>query len=702
MLLARLLRPVSVVLLLFILASMPEKCCAGGGPRNVLVVANSLSETSRRIAYYYQQARSIPGKNMLFIPCPLTETISADVCEEKVRKPIYECLAKSSLSDIDYIVVCKGFPLTADYRDPSGPYSITSILTCIGDPTLKETIDNPYGPRMLWSGLWGPGPETYWSSKKSFLPFKIYNVTRLDAFTLDDVFHMIDGASQPAQNGTFLLDKAAGMTGINGTANDRLGPGSDSAYSKLIAKGATVILDGTSAFQSNVSGLIGYFSWGSNDYFYTYDRYMSNRFLPGSIGDTYYSFSARTFTDPGITNRGSLIADLFRNGLCGGSGYVSEPYISTATFPNILFDRYIKGYNMAESFFASTNMLFWKSTVAGDPLMAPFATPPTVQLVGLDATLTGKSAKLEASASDASGIAKVEFYVDDTLVGTATSAPYRIFFDSTGFMVGDHSIEAIAYENSPVYTQGRVQSKAAILNDMSSLTKISQAFAYPDGQRVRLTSKEVTAAGGAVGDGFYIEDADRSAGIMVKSLDSVTEGSNVNVEGTMATIGGERVLTNPIVSLSTDLRSTGAHVKPVGMRSIAMGGCYNGKWMAGRGLQTNGLLVKIWGVVTSVGNGWFTIDDGSRRQSITGIRGVKIYIGTGTCPQLSSWIAVTGVCGSEAVGTDITPIMRTRRDSDIVVYKSQAPLPPVQGNPTLHPRMRPALPPIVLPPPPLS
>ncbi len=53
-------------------------------------------------------------------------------------------------------------------------------------------------------------------------------------------------------------------------------------------------------------------------------------------------------------------------------------------------------------------------------------TPPAVALTspGNGATLSGRSATLKASASDASGIASVEFYAGSTLLARDTSAPY--------------------------------------------------------------------------------------------------------------------------------------------------------------------------------------------------------------------------------------------------------------------------------------
>ncbi|WP_375764765.1 Ig-like domain-containing protein [Archangium gephyra] len=52
---------------------------------------------------------------------------------------------------------------------------------------------------------------------------------------------------------------------------------------------------------------------------------------------------------------------------------------------------------------------------------------------------------LTATATDDDGVAKVEFYVDGTLLGTDTTAPYSLSWDSTTLADGAHSISAKAY-----------------------------------------------------------------------------------------------------------------------------------------------------------------------------------------------------------------------------------------------------------------
>ncbi len=658
---------------LALLVALPTVVCAGGGPRNVLLVANQLSEVSLRIASYYEQARGLPQKNVFLISCPTDEFVSREVCESQIREPISRRLQEPDMAEIDYIVITKGIPVAADYGNTSGPYSVSSILTCVALPNSSIPLINPYGPIASSDG--SPAPEIAWSSKHLFRGRKFYNVTRLDAFAEQDVMRMIDGAVRPARSGKFLLDKRTGYSGAYLKADERLGTGPESAYSVLVSANQIVECDNTTEFISGRTDLIGYFSWGNNDCGYSYEKFIGNQFVAGSIADTYCSTSARTFIKPASSNCRTLIADLFPQGVCGAVGYVSEPFIYGATYPNILFDRYIKGYNMAESFFAACPQLFWKSVIIGDPLMAPFATPPSVRILGLNTPISGTAAKLRAQASDASGIDKVDFYIDDVLVGTARTAPYEVSVDTTQFAVGIHFAEAIAYEDSPVHTQSRSRGVVEIVDCISELECCSEAMDYPDGKLVTLTGKIVTAATGTVRPGFYVVDSDRSCGIYIMSDALAQEGSIVDVIGTVTTVDGERA----ILPVTTPIVRTAASppLRPLAIRVADIGGCAVGESTPTIGnckvTRNVGLLVRTWGRVITSGDSWFYIDDGSRVRDCRGNCGVKV-LARGKWP-VGSFVAVTGISSSETVSEEsgvFVPVIRARYSSDVTFVEDSS------------------------------
>jgi len=666
----RLFRSASVPLLILFAAA--GSSWAGGGPRNVAVVININSPESREIGLYYQQARGIPDSNICYISCPTQEVVTGQVCETRIREPIRQFLLRPNVAGkIDYIVLTKGVPLSADYGRPSsnGVYSVASILTAADHPQIQDLFVFPYGP--IAAAKWtSAAPETAWShslrfvDKNTGLPYHFYLVTRLDAYTVDQVKSMIYRGCHPALDGIFALDKVA-ATGVYNQgeyryANLRLGTPLASAYDNLVRKGFEVRFDGGTEFLSNLRGVMGYFSWANHDAGYTFSKYMSNVFVPGSIADTYWSFSGSTFSDPHTTNRTPLIADLFGSGLCGAGAYVSEPNVSTATLPNYLFDRYTKGYNMAESFFAGCCDGFWKTVVLGDPLMAPYASPPAVSIGVSGTTLSGVE-EITANASDEAGVAKVLFYLDDTKIGELYQAPFTLTVDTSNYPIGPHIIEAIAYENSPVGAQGSAKIRITIDNIVSTVPSIHDARMYPSGQCVRLKTKVVTATAAEIGDGFYIEESDRSSAIKVISNEPVVRGDIVTVKGPVSTACGERVVTNVVV----ESRTPGGKVPgPLMMRLCDVGGAAIGDFTSpvgrGCGARNTSLLVRVAGRVTSSGTGGFWITDGSVPVP------VRVSCPAGVqLPPIGSWVAVTGISTAEPSGLDLRASIRARDTQDI-------------------------------------
>jgi hypothetical protein len=86
-------------------------------------------------------------------------------------------------------------------------------------------------------------------------------------------------------------------------------------------------------------------------------------------------------------------------------------------------------------------------------------TAPTVAITSPanGATVTG-SVKITANASDSgSGIAQVSFYADGVLIGTKSSAPYSVSWNTKKVARGQHTLVAIAQD-----VAGNSQTSASI------------------------------------------------------------------------------------------------------------------------------------------------------------------------------------------------------------------------------------------------
>ena len=154
-----------------------------------------------------------------------------------------------------------------------------------------------------------------------------------------------------------------------------------------------------------------------------------NTYVNGAIGDTVVSTSGRTFTWPPVYGQ-SLTADLIKNGISGVAGYTSEPYLTAVSRPDILFDRYTDGYNLADSFGMAFNFMNWKQVVVGDSKMviikhlaSSFAVlSPADNSIASSTTVSFSWSPLQ----DYYGVSKYQLYIDgalakDNLTATTTT-----------------------------------------------------------------------------------------------------------------------------------------------------------------------------------------------------------------------------------------------------------------------------------------
>jgi uncharacterized protein (TIGR03790 family) len=230
----------------------------------------------------------------------------------------------------------------------------------------------------------------YWNAREPFSHAKFggYLVARLDGYTAADAKALVSRALEAErglETGKVLLDvqpifglgdKATQPAPLVGTTIPRESDWSEynadmrHAHDLLVARGIADELDLSEKFMGDRKGLLGYFSWGSNDARFSAQAYQSLRFAPGSLSDTAVSTSGRTFlpTHGGQT----LLVDLIAHGLTCGKGYTDEPLLQAIASPTIALDRYTSGYTMAESFYAASHFICWEDVVVGDPLCCPY------------------------------------------------------------------------------------------------------------------------------------------------------------------------------------------------------------------------------------------------------------------------------------------------------------------------------------------
>lgn len=326
--------------------------------RRVLVVMNSDSPESQVVASYYVKRRGIPKGNVVIVHCPLTEEMPSAAFKAQIQDPVRDAI-KSNAHRIDFIVLTKGIPIRLDN---GGGYSVDAFLGAMDLPisAIKNADDDQI------RGCLNP----YFNSAEPFdsKKFGFYLVTRLDGYTVDDCKGLVDRALEAKPHkGPFFFD---GDPGRKGGGYGEMEKTLDDAETVMSNKGFDSTEDMTPAFVAPDKPLAGYASWGSNDAQFKADVYHKLRFLPGALAETFVSTSARSFKPQ--TSGQSMIADLIQQGVTGVKGYVSEPFTFALAKPNILFDRYTSGLNLAESFYSASLVLKWKDLVIGDPICNPY------------------------------------------------------------------------------------------------------------------------------------------------------------------------------------------------------------------------------------------------------------------------------------------------------------------------------------------
>ncbi|MHB9037759.1 MAG: discoidin domain-containing protein [Armatimonadota bacterium] len=170
----------------------------------------------------------------------------------------------------------------------------------------------------------------------------------------------------------------------------------------------------------------------------------------------------------------------------------------------------------------------------------------------------------------------------------------------------------------------------ATTNNVIPVNTIAAAKAAANNTTIVLPAKTVT---GNFGSFFYIEEDDRTSGIRVNATTSAVAGQKVVVSGTLTSVNGEYVIQD--ASVGTPAAS--AEIGPLGTAN---------KNLDGAGLSTLGLLVKVWGAVTTgSGTNNFEITDGSGAS-------LKVSAPAGySAPAGGVFVNIKGVCGMQSAST---------------------------------------------------
>ena len=404
------------------------------GPASVAVVANSTVAESVELARRYLRARSIPERQLCLLDLPTADTIPLDSYRTALADPLDACLDAAGVSDrIEAVVLVRGVPLRVTVPVEGGDQraSLAATLSawkstvdgeplvgrppgvrsnCGGTPCLAAQWRNPFAQGVFEAG---------WTRSTGGVEWRPLIVTMLNARSTDDAARLVSSATTAEAfrpSGQFLF-----MRGAN-PPRAVLDSTSQSASAALagLALDAEVV-----DFQTNLSGrnLAAFFTGTQT----LGDAIEGNTYLPGSIVDNLTSLGAvpRNFQpapeggEPPETQ--VSVSRWVEQGVAGVHGCTDEPLNNT--FPSrMMAVDYAEGGTLGEAYHRHLPFAYWRNLVLGDPMAAPYAVRPRVEVDGLEegSVVVGSQAVDVRAIDDfGRGVARLVLYVDGLEVAAA-------------------------------------------------------------------------------------------------------------------------------------------------------------------------------------------------------------------------------------------------------------------------------------------
>lgn len=155
----------------------------------------------------------------------------------------------------------------------------------------------------------------------------------------------------------------------------------------------------------------------------------------------YYFFQGTSMATPHVSGVAALLiangnADANRDGITSPDELRTALQETAEDKGDAGWDE-IYGWGLVDAFAA----LSWTP--------APVDSPPTVKITSpLDGVTVSGTIDITADATDDIGVAQVDFYVGNTLIGTATTSPYSVSWDSTTVTDGTYTLTAVAIDTT--------------------------------------------------------------------------------------------------------------------------------------------------------------------------------------------------------------------------------------------------------------
>ncbi len=372
-----------------------------------MVIYNTRSDDSRRVAEHYAEKRNVPAAQVLGLDLPLAEEISRADFQARLQQPLFDWLAAQRLfslspaerdshatnvvprivaSRIRYAVLCYGMPLKIRPEPMLAEDGVTALPAELRRNEaavdselvwLPQFPEHPMLAGLITNALYGTtNPGLLHPTNGVLL------VARLDGPNADIACGLVDKALEAERDGLW----GRVYVDMRGLREGRYKLGDDVIHNAALAcakLGYDVAVDlspATLPSEYPLSQIAIYAGWYAGDACGPFTQ-AQVEFMPGAFAYHLHSFSAATLRSTNTHWVGPLLA----KGATVTLGSVYEPYLSgTSDVGTLLRNWLLNGFSFGEAAWSAEFGVSWQTTVIGDPLYRPFQQSLETRLAALE------------------------------------------------------------------------------------------------------------------------------------------------------------------------------------------------------------------------------------------------------------------------------------------------------------------------------
>lgn len=373
------------------------------GPMDTLVVVNQNDRASRALGDYYMERHGIPASHRCMVALPAkVQELSPDAFERDVRVPIDAFLDRSGLrGQINAVVFCWEGPTRVGYNGLPAAfhYGFKAWKPDAGQCQIADDSGNRYfRAERPYSSSAG------WSPLKAPLAFVLTGRTMADAKSAVD--RAVASRGTQPEGAPFVLassgDPARNVRWrYHAAVAERFAQAGMGGWVETRGEAPVMTEHPPMVCSMGQGGFPG--AWASNGF----------QMAAGSIGEHLTSCGGQ-LPDPCFKQ--SSVWDWLAKGASASYGTVSEPCNFTSKFPHPMYAYwYARGWSAGEALWMAVENPY-QGLFAGDPLAAPFAAEPRVEIRSpRDGERVGEGFRLEMMVSACPGGAPpvyLDLYID--------------------------------------------------------------------------------------------------------------------------------------------------------------------------------------------------------------------------------------------------------------------------------------------------